>query len=58
MTPDMTDLRDNDLLELDLGCDGHDWSVNMNLLLVGSLNEYAANFYMTLVHDTRNVTLM
>jgi len=45
MTPDMTDLLENDLLELDLGCDGHDWSVDKNLLLMGSLNEYAENFY-------------
>ena len=48
MTPDMTDLLENDLLELDLGCDGHDWSVNKNLLLMVSLNEYAENFYRDL----------
>ena len=44
MTPDMTDFLENDLLELDVGCDGHDWNINKNLLLMGSLNEYAANF--------------
>ena len=44
-TPNMTDLLENDLLELDLGCDVHDWSANKNLLLMGSLNEYAAKYY-------------
>ena len=48
MTPDMNDLLETDLLELDPGCDGHYWSVDKNLLLMGSLNEYAANFYRDL----------
>ena len=45
MTPEMTDLLENDLLKLDLRCDGYDWSANKNLLLMGSLNEYAANYH-------------
>ena len=43
----------NDLLELNIGCDGNDWSINKNLLLMGSLNEYSANFYRDL-NDRRN----
>ena len=40
-------------MNLNIGCDGYDWSINKSLLLMGSSNEYAANFFRDL-NDSRD----
>ena len=54
MTPDMNDVLNMDLIELDLGCDGYYWSYNRNYLLIGALNEYAVKLYRNMSETLDN----